>query len=314
MSGFGISRFDIKHLRTFAAVVQHQGVMAAAQKTGASLSSVSRDLTTLEKRLGLQLCRRGRAGFALTPQGEEVYRAAVDLLSRIRVFEQRIGAAKRGVAGHFNVGLIDNVVTNRRSGVVSALSQMHRDFPDLTVDVSVHADSSIDVMVRDRRIDIGVMGQPAWLPSLEYVPAFVEEHRLYVSSTAPCFEQVMQTFSGQSDSPPDLAPYIARSFKTEAFEEFEQQYPLRVAGRGGTLESILAAVLAGIGFAIMPVHLIEHAGHDSLVEIPFQGSPFLVQLYLAYRRDSADQPAMRAFMERFPKSPATSGSCALSQV
>ena len=288
--------------------------MAAAQKTGASLSTVSRDLTALEKRLGLQLCRRGRAGFALTPQGEEVYRAAVDLLSRIRIFEQKIGAARRSVAGRFNVGLIDNVVSNRQSGVVSALSQMHRDFPDLTIDVSVHADSSIDVMVRDRRIDIGVMGQPAWLPSLEYIPAFIEEHRLYVSSNAPCFEQIMQTFAAQPDTPSELAPYIARSFKTEAFREFEQQYPLRVAGRGGTLESILAAVLAGVGCAIMPVHLIGPAGHDSLVEIPFSGSPFLVQLYLAYRRDAADQPAMRAFMERFPRNPEASGSCAFPQV
>jgi len=313
MSSFGISKFDIKHLRTFATVVEHEGVMAAAHQTGASLSTISRDLTALEKRLGLQLCRRGRAGFALTPQGEEVYHATVDLLSRIRVFEQKIGAAKRSVGGRFNVGLIDNVVGNHRCGVIAALSKMNNDFPDLTVNVSIHSDSSIDVMVRDRRIDIGVTGQPAWLPSLQYVPAFIEEHRLYVSRNAPCFAQVMEAFNGRSDAPTDLVPYVARSFKTEAFQEFEEHHPLHVAGRGATLESILAAVLAGVGCAIMPVHLIQPAGQDSLVEVPFEGSPFVVQLYLAFRRDAADQPTMRAFMDRFPRNPEATGSCDFPQ-
>ena len=76
MSRFAVSTFDIRHLRTFLSVVEHGGVSAAAYRTGSSLSSISRDLTALETRLGMELCRRGRSGFAQTPLGEEVRAAA----------------------------------------------------------------------------------------------------------------------------------------------------------------------------------------------------------------------------------------------
>ena len=163
MSAFPVSRYDIKHLRVFASVVEHEGVTAAAHGNGVSLSTISRDLSALEERLGIQLCRRGRGGFALTPQGEDVYRATVELLSRMHVFELEIQATQETVGGGFNFGVIDNLITNHGTGVIAALSKMHRDYPKMLINVSVHEDSSIDVLVRERRLDIGITGQPAWL-------------------------------------------------------------------------------------------------------------------------------------------------------
>ena len=37
--------------------------------------------------------------------------------------------------------------------------------------------SLIDVQVRERKIDVGITGQPEWLEQLEYEPAFIEQHR-----------------------------------------------------------------------------------------------------------------------------------------
>ena len=181
MMAYSVSKYDIKHLRTFAVVVDAGGVMAAAHRSGSSLSTISRNLSELEARIGFPLCRRGRAGFSLTPQGEEVHRATVELLSRIHLFEQQVQGANKTVGGKFNLGLINNVISNRGVGFVSTIAQMHSEFPDLGINISIHDDPMIDVLVRDRQIDIGVTGRPAWLPSLEYQPAFIEEHRLYIS-------------------------------------------------------------------------------------------------------------------------------------
>ncbi len=299
MGVFAVSKYDIKHLRVFAAVVEHEGVTAAAHGSGVSLSTISRDLSALEERLGIQLCRRGRGGFALTPQGETVYRATVELLSRLHAFEMEIQATQETVGGGFNFGVIDNVITNHGTGVIAALSKMHRDYPEMLINVSVHEDSSIDVLVRERRIDIGMTGQPAWLPPLRYVPAFVEEDRLYVSKDSPHFKKIMDVFSAGPAQATDPVPYIARKFRTDVFQEFERRYPLQVAGRGGTLESILAAVLAGVGCALMPTHFVRSARREGLVEIPFSGPPIYVQFHLACRRDAAAQPAVRAFIRQF---------------
>jgi len=313
MGTFAISKYDIKHLRVFASVVEHEGVTAAALATGLGLSTISRALAALEKRLGIQLCRRGRGGFALTPQGEEVYRATVELLARLHVFEQEIQTARHTIGGGFSFGVIDHVISNHGTGVIAALSEMHRDYPDMLINVSVHEDTAIDVLVSERRIDIGMTGQPARLRQLRYVPAFIEEHGLYVSRASPHCHAILAAFADRPRQTPDRVPYIARAYPADVFQEFERRYPLRVAGRGGTLESILAAVLAGVGCALMPRHFVRAAGRDALTEIPFAGPPVRVQFYLAYRRDAAAQRAIRAFMACFHHDPRTADSGGLSQ-
>jgi DNA-binding transcriptional LysR family regulator len=299
MVSFSVSKFDIKHLRTFADVVDAGGIMAAAHRSGIILSTISRNLSDLEERLGYQLCRRGRAGFSLTPQGKEVHRATIELLSRIHLFEQQVQETKKTVGGKFNLGLINNVISNQGAGFISTIAQMHSEFPDLGINISIHDDPMIDVLVRDRQIDIGVTAQPARLPSIEYKPAFFEEHHLYISTKSPHFEVSKSILSGSAGKSAGLVPYIARSFEAEIIASVERKLPLFVTGTGDGLESILASVSAGLGCAIMPRHFVETFRRDEIVELPVKECPLRVQLFFAYRSDRARQPAIHAFLTRF---------------
>ena len=57
-------------------------VAAAAElELNIGTSTVSRHVKDLEIRLGLTLCRRGRAGFALTPEGEKIYAQTTQLMA-----------------------------------------------------------------------------------------------------------------------------------------------------------------------------------------------------------------------------------------
>ncbi|WP_162906564.1 LysR family transcriptional regulator [Algihabitans albus] len=299
MAAFALSNYDLRHLRIFLAVVEHGGVSAAAYRLGASLSTVSRDLSALEKRIGIQLCRRGRSGFSLTPQGEDVHRAAIRLFSELQSFEQTIQSTRQTLGGGFNLGVIDNVVTNPDAGVVAALAQMHRVFPDMLINVSVHTDPMIDVQVRERRIDVGVTGQPEWLAPLEYKPAFFEQHRLYMSRQSPYLKATRAALASSQSGKEASVPYISRDYRTDVFQEFERRYDLQVAGRGSNLESILAAVLAGVGCALLPVHFVKSAETDGLVEIPTPHTPLRVQFYFVYRRDATNRRAIVALLDRF---------------
>jgi hypothetical protein len=61
---------DLRLLRVFKTVVDCGGMAAAELELNIGTSTVSRHVKDLEVRLGLTLCRRGRAGFALTPEGQ----------------------------------------------------------------------------------------------------------------------------------------------------------------------------------------------------------------------------------------------------
>ena len=67
-----LSDMDLRLLQVFKAVVECGGMAAAELELNIGTSTVSRHVKDLETRLGLTLCRRGRAGFALTPEGQRV--------------------------------------------------------------------------------------------------------------------------------------------------------------------------------------------------------------------------------------------------
>lgn len=298
LTGLVLSTADLRHLRTFLVIVEQGGISAAAEALDCSISQISRDLSNLEQRLGMQLCRRGRSGFSLTTQGEEVHGSAIGLFSEVARFEQTVQGARQTLAGGFNVGVIDNVVTNPESGIAAALAQMNAHFPDMLINVSVHTPMLIDLSVRDRRIDVGVTGQPAGVPGLCCEPAFTETHRLYISASSPHVALTTDVIAGRAPLDAQL-PYVARDYRADAFAVLEQAYPINVVVRGRTLESVLAAVLSGVGSALLPGHFVRATGASALVELETPVTPLSVQFYFLYRRDAANMRSIHALLKRF---------------
>jgi DNA-binding transcriptional LysR family regulator len=74
--------------------------MAAAElELNIGTSTVSRHIKDLETRLGLTLCRRGRAGFALTAEGQRVYDETLRLLAAVDGFRASVDDIHRAWAG-----------------------------------------------------------------------------------------------------------------------------------------------------------------------------------------------------------------------
>ena len=75
------SPLDLKSLRHFAALVEHQGFIRAGEAIGLSQPALSRSIQTLEHRLGCALINRSGKGVELTPQGQLVLTHAKRLLA-----------------------------------------------------------------------------------------------------------------------------------------------------------------------------------------------------------------------------------------
>lgn len=63
---------DLNHLNTFATVVRLGSLSAAARAMGVPTSTVSRQLSRLERTLGVDLIHRGARRVSLTEAGAEV--------------------------------------------------------------------------------------------------------------------------------------------------------------------------------------------------------------------------------------------------
>jgi len=78
-----LSDMDIRLLRVFKSVAECGGMAAAELELNIGTSTVSRHIKDLETRLGLTLCRRGRGGFALTTEGQQIYAETLLLLAGV---------------------------------------------------------------------------------------------------------------------------------------------------------------------------------------------------------------------------------------
>ena len=70
-----IQQADIRLLRVFQTIVHAGGIAAAEMVLNVGRSTISRQLSDLELRLGIKLCDRGPGGFALTEEGTRVFEA-----------------------------------------------------------------------------------------------------------------------------------------------------------------------------------------------------------------------------------------------
>ena len=106
---------EIRLLRIFKAVVECGGLSAAERELNVGRSTVSRHVKDLEERLGLVLCRRGRAGFALTADGQRVYDGAQQLLEAMDAFRTDVRDLHADLVGNLVLGIFDKTATNPKA-------------------------------------------------------------------------------------------------------------------------------------------------------------------------------------------------------
>ncbi|MCP5266870.1 MAG: LysR family transcriptional regulator [Burkholderiaceae bacterium] len=170
---------DLRLLRVFKAVADCGGMAAAELELNVSVSTISRHIKDLEIRLGLVLCRRGRSGFALTPEGQQVVEAAEQLLAATSGFRQRLNDIHRRMAGELHVGLFEKTASNPAAHIASAVGAFRTLAPRVDLHLHVGSIATIERGVMDGRLQLGIVPEHRRSESLVYEPLFDETMNLY---------------------------------------------------------------------------------------------------------------------------------------
>ncbi|MFI8480757.1 LysR family transcriptional regulator [Pseudomonas sp. NPDC078700] len=182
-----VSDFDIRLLKLFRSVVESGGFSAAESVLGIGRSAISQQMSDLEQRLGLRLCQRGRAGFALTEEGREVFQSTQQLLAALESFRTEVNGLHQNLRGELNIGLTDNLVTVQHMRITNALSRLKERGPDVRVHIRMTPPSEVEQGVLDGRLHIGVVPQSGALSGLDYQPLYDERSLLYCAVGHPLF-------------------------------------------------------------------------------------------------------------------------------
>ncbi|WP_420342433.1 LysR family transcriptional regulator [Paenirhodobacter sp.] len=180
---------DLRMLRVFQAVVEAGGLSAAQGVLNLSLATISTQLSALETRLGVRLCRRGRGGFVLTPEGRAVYEEYGRLAGSIGQFEARVRRLKGELTGTFAVGLADNTISDPAAPLERLFARFADAAPRVTLSLVTRPPHELLRDVVSGQLQAAIASFPKVALGLAYRDLYAETQGFYCGAAHPLYAQ-----------------------------------------------------------------------------------------------------------------------------
>lgn len=252
-----LSDIDLRLLRVFRAVVDCGGMAAAELELNIGTSTVSRHVKDLETRLGLTLCRRGRAGFALTNEGAQIYAQTTALLAATDAFRAGVDEIHQRMGGQLHLAVFDKTATNPASRIHTAIADFTRQAPDVALNLHVATLNAIERGVLDGSWQMGVIPGHRSSELLRYDHLFDETMYMYCGVGHPLYRAEVQTIGWA-----DLRDYrfAGLGYHSPNMELAQRERMVRAA-TGFDQESIATLILSGEFLGFLPNHYAAHFVH-----------------------------------------------------
>ncbi|WP_189687466.1 LysR family transcriptional regulator [Pseudorhodoferax aquiterrae] len=241
---------DLRLLKVFRSVVQCGGMTAAELELNIGTSTISRHIKDLEIRLGLVLCRRGRAGFALTEEGQRVYDETQRLLASVDVFRSGIDDIHGRMGGALELAVFDKTATNPQARIAEAIALFCAQAPEVQPSLHVASINEIERGVIDGRFALGIIPAHRASRSLRYTELFGETMLLYCGRTHALFGAA---HAGLSWARLRQYPFAGLGYHSPNMELSHQERLVRRAS-GYDQEAIATLVLSGCFLGFLPDH------------------------------------------------------------
>ena len=153
---------DVQRLRVFRAVVASGSVQAAAEHLGYTPSAVSQQISALQRETGLVLFEKAGRGIAATAAAKVLATESDDLMESLSRIDGVVDHLRDGHAGSLTIGAFASAAQFWLPTVAKGL---HRDFPDLVLDLALN-EIGPDVPGTARR-DLDITTEDADLEGIE---------------------------------------------------------------------------------------------------------------------------------------------------
>ena len=249
-----MDRFE--DLQTFAAIVETGSFTAAAERLGANKSGVSRRVSALEERLGVQLIRRTTRRLNLTDTGRSFYERAVGILADLDEAEAAVAQAHGELRGRLRVALPLSFGLRHMGEPIDRFNKLH---PRVCFDLDLS----------DRRVDLFEEGIDVALRIGKLRDSSLIARRLFEAHTVVAASPEYLEKNGTPQSPQALADHaclvysnLAEPDRCSWYDERGnlQRVQVRVAMSANNGDMLSQAAADGLGIVMQPTFI----AHDRI--------------------------------------------------
>lgn len=284
---------EIRVLRNFIAVVQEEGVTAAADVLRISQPALSRQIKDLEEEMGATLFVRGNRGrsLELTHEGQLLYRRACEIVELADRTKSEI-ASGEDIEGDVHVAAAQSAVMDVLAKAAVHVRELHPG-----VRVQLHDDYGENIVERlnNGLADFGVLVQPTDMSRYDHLPL----------PGGDCMGLLMRSdhplASHDGVTPEDLqglpliVPKGALARRDLSGWYSDNLRPFDVVGTMNLTYNASRFVRAGYGCALSLEGLVDTGEGSGLVFRPLD--PMMhISLSMAWKKNQPLTPAARAFL------------------
>ncbi|WP_043308117.1 LysR family transcriptional regulator [Pseudomonas sp. ML96] len=239
---------DLQLLRLFVSVVENGGFSAAQGELGIGQSTISTQMAKLETRLGFRLCERGKAGFRLTPKGEQVLAATRKLFGAIETFKGEAQGMADKLLGELSVGLSESLDSHVLQRVAGAIGRFRRRNQAVQIELISATPAELERRLLQGQLHLAIGYFSGNQSALDYQPLFEEQQSLYCAQGHPLFGQARISHADLDACDRVLHPYrfIAADEPWQAGTS---------SARCEQVEGSLAFILSGAHIGYLPQHV-----------------------------------------------------------
>ena len=245
-----ISEYDLRLLRIFKAVVENGGFAAAETALGITRSTISIHMASLETRMKLTLCVRGRGGFALTEAGQAVYRASLTLFESLNEFSLLVNALEGSYTGELVILCADQLDQRKQLLLANIIEFINSKAPNLHLVLDQESVANIEKMLLNDKAHAGIFPGYHQIDSFQYLPFSSEDIYLCCSREHPLFLE--KVTAAQLIKTPAIHPGIEISNQgKELMQDFN------FCARSYQFDTRKAMVLSGRYIGFLPKETIQ---------------------------------------------------------
>ena len=285
--------FTLHQLKTFIKLIECQSVTKAAEELYLTQPAVSIQLKNFQKQFDIPLTEVVGRQLYITDFGKEVAQSAQRILDEIEVINYKTKSFKGKLAGRIKLSIVSTakyVMPYFLSDFMSAHSAV-----DLIMDVTNKA--RVIESLEKNEVDfamVSVLPKQLKLNRVELM-----QNKLYLVGGSCLNRNPKQPIVRLCQKHPLLFREKGSATRA-AMEDFlsKKDIPIFKKMELTSNEALKQAVVAGLGYSIMPLIGIKNELKNNDLEIiPYRGLPIVTHWNLVWLKSKKLSPAAKAFLE-----------------
>lgn len=286
---------QVESFKVFRDLVESQSFSKAAQLNHITQSAVSQQIRAMEERFHVPLIERSSKRFALTREGELLFKTSRDIITHYDALQHQLNEMRNIISGNIRIATVYSIGLHE---LPPYIKKFLKEFPNVNVHVEYRRSNQVVEEVQTGTSDLGLVAFPAQKKNLK-VEAFKKDRLVVICAPQHAIakkkEVTVEDLSGskyiafEPDIPTRRA--VDRMFREASIEpkpvmEFDN------------IETVKRAVEIDAGISIVPKATIEQeVKGGSLAAIEFKDKPFHRPLGILYKSGRVLSPAMKRFLK-----------------